>query len=54
MHHLGFTQEWVDWVATLLAMASTRILINAAIGMKICHACGLRQGDPYPRCFSCL
>jgi hypothetical protein len=30
----------------LLASASTKILLNASPGNKICHARGLRQGDP--------
>lgn len=27
-------------------MASTRVLLNERPGRRICHACGLRQGDP--------
>lgn len=43
---LGFGQRWRDWIATLLATASSRILLNGSPGRPINHARGLRQGDP--------
>jgi hypothetical protein len=46
MHHMGFPRNWVDWVASLFAAASTRVMINGTLGPKILHARGLRQEDP--------
>jgi len=44
--HLGFGQRWRDWVSNMLPTASTKILLNGRPGRRICHARGLRQGDP--------
>ena len=44
--HMGFGQRWRDWISAILATASTRILFNGQPGRRICHARGLRQGDP--------
>jgi hypothetical protein len=30
----------------MLSTASTKMLVNIRPGNRICHACGLRQGDP--------
>jgi hypothetical protein len=46
LNHLGFTWRWINWVACLLSMASTRIILNGQPGQRICHVRGLRQGDP--------
>jgi hypothetical protein len=46
LQHLGFPRRWIDWVAALLSTANTKILLNGMIGERICHARGLRQGDP--------
>lgn len=46
LQHLGFSQRWRDWISILLSTASTRILHNGRPGRRICHARGLRQGDP--------
>jgi hypothetical protein len=43
---LGFGQRWWDWVATLLASSSSRVLLNGIPRRKFKHARGLRQGDP--------
>jgi hypothetical protein len=43
---MGFPSSWQDWISELLRSASTKILINGAPGQRICHARGLRQGDP--------
>jgi hypothetical protein len=43
---LGFGQRWRDWIATLLATSSSKILLNGTMGQRIKHARGLRQGDP--------
>jgi hypothetical protein len=43
---LGFLSSWRDWISELLQSASTKILLNGAPVQRICHARGLRQGDP--------
>jgi hypothetical protein len=44
--YLGFGRAWRDWLSALLSTSSTRVLMNGTPGDRICHACGLRQGDP--------
>lgn len=46
MQHLGFGLRWRDWLSALLSTASTKVLLNGRPGRRICHARGLRQGDP--------
>jgi hypothetical protein len=46
LEHMGFTRRWRNWVSVVLSTASTRILLNGSPGRRICHARGLRQGDP--------
>lgn len=46
LEHLGFGRRWRDWVSCILSSASTKILLNGRPGRRICHARGLRQGDP--------
>jgi hypothetical protein len=43
--HMGFPRPWWDWISTLLATASTRVLLNGSPGDIIPHARGLQQGD---------
>jgi hypothetical protein len=43
---ISFLGRWTEWIAILLSTAITRILVNGRLGRKICHACGLLQGDP--------
>jgi hypothetical protein len=43
---MGFPRHWTDWISTLVSTASTWILLNSVPGRHICHARGLRQGDP--------
>jgi hypothetical protein len=43
---LGSNQRWRDWMSILLGLASTKVLLNGRPGNRICHARGLRQGDP--------
>lgn len=50
MAHMGFPPAWLDWTSMLLSSASTKISMNGAPGARICHARGLRQGDPLSRC----
>jgi hypothetical protein len=47
LQHMGFGQRWRDWISIILATASTKILLNGRPGRRICHARGLRQGDPF-------
>jgi hypothetical protein len=44
--YLGFDRAWRDWLSALLSTSSTRFLMNGTPGDRICHTCGLRQGDP--------
>lgn len=41
-----FPQSWRDWVAAILSFASTKVFVHGRLGRRICHARGLRQGDP--------
>jgi hypothetical protein len=42
MQALGFGQRWRDWIATLLATSSSKILLNSIPGRQLKHARGLR------------
>jgi hypothetical protein len=44
--HMGFGRHWRNWISIILSTASTKILLNGQPGRRICHARGLRQGDP--------
>jgi len=44
--HMGFSRHWLNWLSILLCSASTKIILKGAPGRRICHARGLRQGDP--------
>jgi hypothetical protein len=46
MRHMGFSQRWLNWISLCLASASTRVIVNGSPSPRICHARGLRQGDP--------
>ena len=46
LQHMGFGLRWRNWLSALLASSNTRILLNGRVGRRICHARGLRQGDP--------
>ena len=46
LEHMGFSRRWIDWISLLLSSASTKIILNGMPGRRICHARGLRQGDP--------
>ena len=46
LRHLGFSRRWTNWISMLLSTASTKIILNGQPGRRICHARGLRQGDP--------
>jgi hypothetical protein len=43
--HLQFPNVWINWVSTLLATSSTKVLMNGALGDRICHAHGLWQAE---------
>jgi len=44
--HMGFSRRWINWISMILSSASTKIICNGSPGHRICHARGLRQGDP--------
>jgi hypothetical protein len=44
--HMGFLLRWTNWVSVLLSTASSKIALNGDHGQRICHARGVRQGDP--------
>jgi hypothetical protein len=46
MEFAGFSRRCRDWTSVLLSSAGTKVLMNGNPGDKICHAHGLRQGDP--------
>lgn len=46
LEHIGFPVRWRDWLSAMLGSASTKVLVNGRLGRRICHARGLRQGDP--------
>jgi hypothetical protein len=46
LRHLGFPNCWLDSLSVLLMLASTKPMLNGTLGQRICHARGLRQGDP--------
>lgn len=46
VEHAGLPQRWRNWISAMLCTASTRVLVNGCPGRRICHARGLRQGDP--------
>lgn len=43
---IGCRRTWTNWISTILATSSTKILLNGVLGRRICHGRGLRQGDP--------
>jgi len=46
LEHMGFSQRWINWISMMLSSASSKIICNGSPGRRICHARGLRQGDP--------
>jgi hypothetical protein len=46
LEHIGFPLRWRDWISVILGSSSTKVLVNGHPGHRICHARGLRQGDP--------
>lgn len=46
LQHLGFSRRWVNWISIILSSASTKVILKGSPGRRICHARGLRQGDP--------
>lgn len=45
MRAFGFSENWRRWITTLLATATSRILLNGRPGRTIHHRRGVRQGD---------
>lgn len=46
LERFGFPLACRDWVSAMLSSASTKVLVNGRLGRRICHARGVRQGDP--------
>jgi hypothetical protein len=46
MEASGFSRTWHSWVSALLSSANTRVMLNDTAMERVCHAHGLRQGDP--------
>jgi hypothetical protein len=46
LEYLGFPRSWRDWISCLLSNSSMKIILNGNPKERICHARGLRQGDP--------
>ena len=46
LQHMGFSRRWLNLISLILSTASTKIILNGSPGRHICHARGLRQGDP--------
>ena len=46
LEHIGFPLSWRNWISSVVGSSSTKVLINGRPGHRICHARGLRQGDP--------
>jgi len=46
LERVGFPLQWHNWISAILSSASTKVLVNGRTGRRICHARGLRQGDP--------
>jgi hypothetical protein len=43
--HLGFPSDWINWVSILLAISSTKVLMNGTLGDTVCHVCDMHQGN---------
>jgi hypothetical protein len=46
LDRMGFGCRWKSWISTLLASASSTVLLNGTRGRWFKHRTGLRQGDP--------
>jgi len=46
MRRQGFPQKWCDWLSSIWASSSSRVIVNGVPGPPIQHGRGLRQGDP--------
>lgn len=46
LKQMGFSRRWQNWISMILSSASTKIIVNGLLSRRICHARGLRQGDP--------
>jgi mannosylglycoprotein endo-beta-mannosidase len=46
LQFMGFPRRWTNWISVLLSTTNNKIALNGDHGQRICHARGLRQGDP--------
>jgi len=46
MKHLGFSEQWIDWIERILHSRSSSILLNGVPGNHFHCRRGVRQGDP--------
>ena len=46
LQQLGFPPRWRDWITSLLATSTSRVLLNEVPSTPLKHGRGLRQGDP--------
>lgn len=45
LQHRGFGGRWRAWIAMILSISTSRIVLNGMLGPHIRHQCGVRQGD---------
>lgn len=43
---LGFGQNWLSWISSILVSSSSKIILNGRAGNSFLHGRGLHQGDP--------
>jgi hypothetical protein len=53
LQYLGFPRQWIDWVAALLSIANTKILLNGVPWSGYAMHGVFARGIPYHQCYSC-